>query len=212
MATHSSVLAWTIPGTGGAWWAAVYGVAQSQTWLKRRSSSSSSHVKVNFPYSVILLISYSFFVPFTAKLPESFSPSAVSDSATPWTVACSSSVHGILQARILEWVAISFSRGSSLLSDWTWGPCIVGWFVTTEPPEKLLKLPERLVLIYLPHTFYCLCIISVRLIHITPKCLALIFTRPDPMFNLRFLYFLIYHQHLATLLTPLPPLQNTFSI
>ena len=35
--------------------------------------------------------------------------------ATPWT-ACSppgSSVHGILQARILEWAAISFSRGSS---------------------------------------------------------------------------------------------------
>ena len=34
--------------------------------------------------------------------------------ATPWTVACpGSSVHGILQARILEWVAISFSRESS---------------------------------------------------------------------------------------------------
>ena len=30
MATHSSILAWRIPGTG-AWWAAVYGVAQSQT-------------------------------------------------------------------------------------------------------------------------------------------------------------------------------------
>ena len=29
------------------------------------------------------------------------------------------SVHGILQARILEWVAISFFRGSSQLSDWT---------------------------------------------------------------------------------------------
>ena len=29
------------------------------------------------------------------------------------------SVHGILQARILEWVAISFSRGSSQLRDWT---------------------------------------------------------------------------------------------
>ena len=28
--------------------------------------------------------------------------------ATPWTVA---SVHGILQERILEWVAISFSPG-----------------------------------------------------------------------------------------------------
>ena len=41
MATPSSVLAWRIPGTGGAWWAAVYGVAQSQTRLKRLSSSSS---------------------------------------------------------------------------------------------------------------------------------------------------------------------------
>ena len=30
-----------------------------------------------------------------------------------------SSVHGILQARILEWVAISFSRVSSQLRDWT---------------------------------------------------------------------------------------------
>ena len=34
MATHSSVLAWRIPGMGEAWWAAVYGVAQSQTLLK----------------------------------------------------------------------------------------------------------------------------------------------------------------------------------
>ena len=34
MATHSSVLAWRIPGTGGAWWAAIYGVTQSQTRLK----------------------------------------------------------------------------------------------------------------------------------------------------------------------------------
>jgi len=41
MATHSSILAWRIPGMG-AWWAAVYGVAQSRTWLKWLSSSSSS--------------------------------------------------------------------------------------------------------------------------------------------------------------------------
>ena len=33
------------PRDGGAWWAAVYGVAQSQTRLKRLSSSSSSSVK-----------------------------------------------------------------------------------------------------------------------------------------------------------------------
>ena len=42
MATHSGVLAWRIPGTGGAWWAAVYGVTQSRTRLKRLSSSSIS--------------------------------------------------------------------------------------------------------------------------------------------------------------------------
>ena len=33
MAAHSSILACRIPGTG-AWWAAVYGVAQSRTRLK----------------------------------------------------------------------------------------------------------------------------------------------------------------------------------
>ena len=38
MATHSSVLAWRIPGAGGVWWADVYGVAQSRTWLKWLSS------------------------------------------------------------------------------------------------------------------------------------------------------------------------------
>ena len=37
-----------------------------------------------------------------------------------------SSVHGILQARVLEWVAISFSRGSSLPRDWTRVSRIVG--------------------------------------------------------------------------------------
>ena len=31
-----------------------------------------------------------------------------------------SSVHGILQAKILEWIAISFSRSSSQPRDWTW--------------------------------------------------------------------------------------------
>ena len=36
------------------------------------------------------------------------------------------SVHAILQARILEWVTISFSRGSSQPRDWTWVPHIGG--------------------------------------------------------------------------------------
>ena len=37
-----------------------------------------------------------------------------------------SSVYGILQARILEWVSISFSRGSSQPRNWTQVSCIEG--------------------------------------------------------------------------------------
>ena len=41
-----------------------------------------------------------------------------------------SSVHGILQARILEWVALPSSRGSSQPRDWTQVSCIAGGFFT----------------------------------------------------------------------------------
>ena len=41
-----------------------------------------------------------------------------------------SSVHGIFQAGILKWVAISFSRGSSWAKDWTWVSCFAGRFFT----------------------------------------------------------------------------------
>ena len=34
-----------------------------------------------------------------------------------------SSIHGISQARILEWIAISYSSGSSRPKDWTWVSC-----------------------------------------------------------------------------------------
>ena len=37
-----------------------------------------------------------------------------------------SSVYGILQARVLQWIAMPFSRGSSWFRDWTWVACIAG--------------------------------------------------------------------------------------
>ena len=40
-----------------------------------------------------------------------------------------SSVHGILQARMLEWVAVSFSRGLSRPRNRTWVSCIAGGFL-----------------------------------------------------------------------------------
>ena len=47
------------------------------------------------------------------------------------------SAHGIFQARELEWVAISFSRGSSLPRDRTQVSCIVGRRFTVWATRKL---------------------------------------------------------------------------
>ena len=58
----------------------------------------------------------------------------VSQSCPTLCYLCSppgSSLHGILQARVLEWVAISFSRGSSRPRDQTQVSCIPGGFFTS---------------------------------------------------------------------------------
>ena len=55
-----------------------------------------------------------------------------------------SSVHGILQARILKWVAISSSRGSSLSRDQTlisYVSCISRWALYHQATRKAWKLP-----------------------------------------------------------------------
>ena len=61
-----------------------------------------------------------------------------------------SSVYGIFQARILEWVAMSSSRGSSQLRDQTHISCIAGRFFTMEPPGKPSTLDAG-VLSHLSH-------------------------------------------------------------
>ena len=81
------------------------------------------------------------------------------------------SVHGVLQAKILEWVAMPSSRGSSQLRDWTCiscGYCAAGGFFTAEPPAKSIKficidkclssnmMTKRLLLLHM-------CIISIAL-------------------------------------------------
>ena len=47
------------PRDGGAWWAAVYGVAQSRTRLKRLSSSSSVCVDIYFHFSWVYTLEWS---------------------------------------------------------------------------------------------------------------------------------------------------------
>ena len=51
------------------------------------------------------------------------------------------SVHGILQARILQWVAVPSSKGSSQPRNQTRLSCIADGFFTAEPPEKPPELP-----------------------------------------------------------------------
>ena len=77
MATHSSILALENPRDGGAWWAAVYGVAWSRTRLKWLSSSSSSSnfvqgcvivchklsILVNWIFTALCIFPISWFLP-----------------------------------------------------------------------------------------------------------------------------------------------------
>ena len=64
-----------------------------------------------------------------------------------------SSVHGILQARILEWVAIPFSRGSSQPRDGPWVSYTVGRFFTiwaTREATVHLKMVKMINFMFLP--------------------------------------------------------------
>ena len=53
------------------------------------------------------------------------------------------SLYGILQARVLEWVAISFPRGSSWPTDWTWVSHIPGRCFNLWATREALKKPQR---------------------------------------------------------------------
>ena len=56
------------------------------------------------------------------------------------------SVHGIFQARILEWVAISFSRGSSWPRDWTQVSCMAGGFFTVWATREDCQITARILI------------------------------------------------------------------
>ena len=77
-----------------------------------------------------------------------------------------SSVHGILQARILEWFAVSLSRGSSWPWDWTLISCITGGFFITESPGKSTLVVLVCVLVLL-QALFCLLIHSTLLVQKT---------------------------------------------
>ena len=67
-----------------------------------------------------------------------------------------SSIHRFLQARILEWIPISFSRGSSRPKDWTLVSCIAGRFFTVWATTEVLVLYCKLIKVEISSPRYSL--------------------------------------------------------
>ena len=95
------------PMDRGVWWATVHRVAKSQMWMSDWKKSESEVTQ-----SCLTLCD-----------PMDCSPPG-------------SSTHGTFQARVLEWIAISFSRGSSQPRDRTRVSCTVGRCFTVWATRK----------------------------------------------------------------------------
>ena len=134
-----------------AWRSAVHGVAKSQT---RLSDWTELNQCLDPMYLMKVLVTKScpaLCKPMVCNLPGS-------------------SVNGILQSRILECVAIPFSRGSSQPRDWTWVFWIAGrFFLTTWATREayICYIPTKCILIMM-----MLLIIKMK-VKITQSCLTL---------------------------------------
>ena len=118
MAAHSSILAWRIPWT------------EEPGGLQSMGSQRVGHDWATKTTDNGVCV-------------ECISCSVVSDSSRPH-VPPGSSVHTILQAAILEWVAIPFSRGPFGPRDRAWVSCIPSWFFTIwastrEAPKEVIS-------------------------------------------------------------------------
>ena len=79
--------------------------------------------------------------------------------------------HGIFQARVLEWVPISFSRGSSWPRDWTQVSCIAGRCFTIWDTREV------------PQKFWCRISEQINIPPLKLSCLFIIFWSQKLMFN-----------------------------
>ena len=113
MATHSSVLAWRIPGMGepgGLPSLGLHRVRHDWSYLAaakkcKIKSCSKGLYDCGPPMCVCAQLCPTLCDPMDCNLPGY-------------------SVHEFLQAKILEWGATSYSRGSSQLRDWTYSSCV----------------------------------------------------------------------------------------
>ena len=186
MATHSSILAWRIPGTEEpsglpsmgshrvehdwsdlATAATAWIVASSFGARLSRGSDPSFLLQVELLSEQTLflwwliclwLVGHSFQGKTTLGADLYLQPSHVLVAQSCQTLCdpmddspSGSSVHGILQARILEWVALPFSKGSSQPRDWTQVSCIAGGFFTVwATRHSSLAMPSLRLIFWSP--------------------------------------------------------------
>ena len=109
-------------------WVSLTGLTWYWVYILERGSNSNPNKNVNYPIRTFVVWLLSHVCLFCDPM----------DCNPP-----GSSVHGILQARILEWVAISFSRGSSQSRDWVQVSCLVGRFFTWEASGPLIPSKQK---------------------------------------------------------------------
>ena len=90
-----------------------------------------------------------------------------------WMLSFKPTVHGILQDRILEWVAFPFSRGSSQLRDQTHISCVAGGFFTNWPVREALSWNRRLEIS--AHKSFCISYYAVTSCFLFSALLCFIF-------------------------------------
>ena len=157
MATHSSILAWKIPRTEEPGrlqprgsqkvrhdWATntfiehplfALGLAEETEILDSKVAhnaireTKTAHTKVQELYRMNIKLHRSCYCYLVAKSTQLFSNNM--DCSPP-----GSSVHGIPQGRISEWVVMSSSSGSSWPRDRTHTSCLAGGFFTAKPAGK----------------------------------------------------------------------------
>ena len=118
MATHSSILAWRIPRTEEPGGATVHEV----TRVRHKLTSKPPPLNQGFQHLGSSGITSWLILLLEKCCAYMIRHSLVSDFTTVAHQAPLS--HGILQARILGWVTVHFSRGSSWPRDWTCTSCV----------------------------------------------------------------------------------------